>query len=369
MKLSELVDGKVDIEQTIVAPIIEEIEKEQELDASKSLVEETVAEAEKKRGRPAKVKEEVKEEPQLEEVTGGTTLEEVLSKSKSEKQSVDSVWSDVEKLTGESVEVDFEGEDPNSPEGAFKYIQSFADKKISDFEDSLATKYPKEYQALILRMNGEDPSILYKEDSYDYKTLALNEDDEDTQKAVLRQDMRSQGLSDKRVEALVKSIFDSGDLYTESKDSLDRLKQKQIEDYQVQQKQIEQVKLEQKQEINRFDVSVSEVIKKGQIGDFVIPEKDKESFHKFLADNVKYENGQFYAVIPLDKDQAKLNKQLQTEFFRFKGGNLKDIVVKQAITENSKRLKANIKEATKGNSGTERATNTHKHWQEEAGLR
>jgi hypothetical protein len=47
-------------------------------------------------------------------------------------------------------------------------------------------------------------------------------------------------------------------------------------------------------------------------------------------------------------------KQLQTEFFRYKQGNLRDIIVKQAVTENTKRLKKTIKES----SGIERGSQT-----------
>ena len=90
----EDLESKPAVEKEVVAPIVEE----------------TPAEVEKKRGRPAKAKEEAKVE-QVEEKVEGTTLEELLNKPKSKEDSVDSVWSDVEKLTGESIEVDFEGED------------------------------------------------------------------------------------------------------------------------------------------------------------------------------------------------------------------------------------------------------------------
>ncbi len=368
--LSEIIEGgnKTD-NPVVVPPIIEEVPKIEEIQPAA-----TVEETEKKKaGRLPKVKEEVKiEEVEVieEKLPEGTeSLETILSKPKKEVDSDESVWADVEKLSGEVIEVDFGGADPNSPEGAFLYAKAYRDKGIEEFEEGLSQKYPKEYQALLLRMEGKDPSVLYKEDAYDYKTLAIKEDDEDTQKSILRQDMKSQGLSDKRIDALVKSIYDSGDLYTEAQDSLKRLKEKQDQAFAEQQRQIEETKAIQKQEIDQFGGIITEAINKGQLGDFVISEKDRPGFYDFLAKNIKYENGNFFAVVPLDKDPNVLPKQLQTEYFRFKKGNLGELVVKRAITEVSNKLKKNIKESTKIGEGVSKVQQAAPTWQEKAGLK
>jgi hypothetical protein len=107
------------------------------------------------------------------------------------------------------------------------------------------------------------------------------------------------------------------------------------------------------------------MVKRGQLGDFVISDKDKAGFHKFLAENIQYVNGGFVAVVPLDRDINKLNKQLQTEYFRYKNGNLRELVVKQAITEASSRLRRNIKEADKGNQGVSKEIAEKPTWNQQ----
>jgi len=350
--LKELTNQKP-TETVVETPVIAEVETTPELVVP---VVEPIVET-KPKGRPAK-------QVETPEVT--TTLETILN-NPNETEEVEELtfWSDVAKLSGEELDIDFGNVDPISPEGAVLYAKTFRDKGIEEFEQSLATNYPKEYQALILRMEGKDPSIIYTEDSFDYKTLKIDEDDEDTQKAILRQDLKAQGLSDKRVDVMVKSIYDTGDLYTEAQDSLARLKKNQEEAYQQELHQIEQYKAQQQQEINSFSSIVSEVVTKGQIGDFVINDKDKKGFYDFLANNVKYEDGNFYAIVPLEKDVNALSKQLQTEYFRYKNGNLKDIVVKQAITENAKRLRANIKEGSQIGGGVMKHHDDKPTWNQE----
>jgi len=348
----------------VIPPVVEEVEKETELVVTPPIAE-TPAEVEKKKRGP-KPKETVVEttEPVIEE-----TLETILTKPVVEETTGDSdldFWSDVSKLTGEEIEVDFGGVDPISPEGALVYAKAYRDAGIESFEAGLAEKYPIEYQALVMRMEGKDPSILYKEGSFDYTTLVIKEDDEDTQKSILKQDMKQQGLSDKRIDIMIKSIYDSGDLYTEAQDSLKRLKESQEESFEQERIKIEAEKKLVNQEISSFGGVVDEIVKKGQLGDFVISDKDKAGFHKFLAENIQYVNGKFVAVVPLEKDVNKLNKQLQTEYFRYKNGNLKELVVKQAITENASRLRRTIRESTKGEQGVEKNVADKPTWHEMA---
>lgn len=362
--IKELMNKPTTPSVEVIPPVIEEIVAEPELVVVPPVVE-TPAEVEKKKRGP-KPKETVVEtiEPVIEQ-----TLETILTKPVVEDTTGDSdldFWSDVSKLTGEEIEVDFGGVDPISPEGALVYAKAYRDKGVETFEASLAESYPLEYQALVMRMEGKDPSVLYKEGSFDYTTLVIKEDDEDTQKSILKQDMKQQGLSDKRIDIMIKSIYDSGDLFTESQDSLKRLKESQEESFEQERVRIETEKKAINQEINSFGGVVDEIVKKGQLGDFVISDKDKAGFHKFLAENIQYVNGKFVAVVPLEKDINKLNKQLQTEYFRFKNGNLSEIVVKQAITLNSNRLKRTIKESIKGDQGIDKPNNDKPTWHEMA---
>jgi hypothetical protein len=312
------------------------------------------------------VEEKKPKKKEEKEVEKTASLQEILSvkEDTEEVPEQESFWSDLEKLAGETVEVDFGNVDPVSPEGALIYAKAFRDKGIEEFEKQLAELYPKEYQALVLRQEGQDPSILYKDTVFDYANLEIVEEDEDMQKAILKEDMKSQGVSEKRIEALIKTIYNSGDLYTEAQESLKRLREEQSREFQYELERINQEKAIQQNEIGTFSNIVEDVITNGQIGDFVINDKDKKGFYDFLANNIQYSDGNFYAVVPLEKDIAKLNKQLQTEYFRYKNGNLKDIVVKQAITENAKKLRANIKDATTG-GGVSKEHPSKPNWNQE----
>ena len=315
---------------------------------------EPIVEEPKKRGRPAKTVEPTPAQESTEEP--GMNLEQALTEKAKEVESEDNFWEDVWALTGDELPVEFNGIDPNSPEGAKLVLETYSEKKVSDFEEQLKSNYPKEYQALIMRSEGLDPSSLYKQESLDYSTVKIvdNEENEGVQKQVIRADLEAQGLSTKRIEALIKNIYDSGDLYEESKESLTRLKDIQKEELVKYEQEIAQKEQIKKETLDSFSKVITENISKGQLGNFVISDKDKQPFYNYLAKHVQYSNGEFVMAVPLTKEPEELMKQLQTEFFRYKQGNLRDIIVKQAVTENTKRLKKSIKES----SGIERGSQT-----------
>lgn len=332
------------------------------------LVVEPVAEEPKKRGRQPKVVAEPTPPAQESEETG-VTLEQALTDKAKEVESEDNFWEDVWALTGDELPVEFNGVDPNSPEGAKIVLETYSEKRVNDFEEQLKANYPKEYQALMMRSEGLDPASLYKQESLDYSSIKIvdNVENEDVQRQVIKADLEAQGLSAKRIDALIKNIYDSGELYEESKESLNRLKEIQKEELVKYEQEVAQKEQIKKETLDSFSKVITANITKGQLGDFVIPDKDKQPFYNYLAKHVQYTNGEFVMAVPLTKEPTELMKQLQTEFFRYKQGNLRDIIVKQAVTENTKRLKKTIKES----SGIERGSQTKASdvsWKEMMGM-
>jgi len=314
-----------------------------------------VEEVKKPRGRPAKQTTPPPAEEPVEEVEG-STLEQVLTDKAKEVESEDNFWEDVWVLTGEELPIEFNGIDPNSHEGAKLVLETYSEKRVNDFEEQLKTNYPKEYQALIMRSEGLDPSSLYKQESLDYNSIKItdNEDNEDVHKQIIRADLEAQGLSPKRIDALIKNIVDSGESYEEAKESLTKLKEIQKGELLKYEEEVAKKEAQKKESLDSFSKVITQNITKGQLGDFVVPEKDKQPFYNYLAKHIKYTNGEFEMSIPLNKEPDALMKQLQTEFFRYKQGNLRDIIVKEAVTANTRKLKKTLKET----SGIERGSQT-----------
>src|SRR5690606_3330803 len=77
-----------------------------------------------------------------------------------------------------------------------------------------------------------------------------------------------------------------------------------------------------------MDKRLSSIVKKGEIKDWIIPANDRENFVKYLRENIGFADGKFYITRPLDPD--KLSEELQSEFFRFKKGDLKDLIDRRA---------------------------------------
>lgn len=329
-------------------------DKDQKELEAKKLEEEKNKEEQEKREKEEREKldNEEKEKLKLEEEKRKSKIDNPDSDDDSNDDKNKSFWDDVEKLSGEKVEVDFGDIDPETPEGAYKYAQAFRDKGIEEFEALLEKKAPKAYKALQMEMEGIDPSSLFKEQpETDYTKVILDEKNIDQLKSMYIQSLKAKGNSDEDILELVKLAEDKGKLLERSKVGLEELRNNQIlkdkEREEIFQKEIEA----KNQLIDGMVSKIEDTVKKGEIGKFLIPEKDRPELAKRFVNNLRIIEGKFYFVKPIN--DKELDNELQAEFFKMKGGNLSDLVKREATTQNVKKLKRKIEESEDKNKSQE----------------
>ncbi len=343
-----------------------ELEKQELIKAEEAkLAEEAKVEEEekKKRGRPAKPKEE----PATVEVTKDKEEE-----TEEEFNEAEVFYKELTDITGDDItEIEFGNIDPLSPQGVAKLIEYKSTKIRSELEEYLASVAPLEYEAMLMRIEGKDPSELYDKTGFiEYDKIEIAEDDIDIQKQLIFDNLSSKGLNEIQINRLIKGIENEGELFDEANKAKEELHQNQLTELEKTANENKIAKQQQQEKINNFSTLVNDTIGKGEVGNFVIPEKDKSDFYEFVRTNVIYNNGEFYVSNKIDQDNY--DKIMKTLYFQYKGGDIKSLVEKEAKKQNVTRLRT-VANATKSIGGDDLTKNDSKksgakHWSEELGM-
>lgn len=355
----EMLKGNKTPEQT-------ELEKQELVKTEENKLEETKIleeEEKKKRGRPAKnTKEEL------------SVVEEDKDKAEIEEEfnEAEIFYKELSNITGDDIEqIDFGNTDPLSPQGVAKLIEYKTSKVQQEIEEYLAQVAPLEYQALLLRIEGKDPSELYNKVGFkDYNNLVIEEDDVKTQKEIIYEDLKQQGVTEDRITKMIKMIENEGELFEEASKSKNNLASLQKQNFEYETENIKKQKQLEREYIENFNNLVNETIGKGEIGNFIIPEKDKNNFYEFVRKNVIFNNGEFYVSNRIAKENYE--EVMKSFYFQYKGGDLKSLIEKEAKKQNVSRLRS-IASASKNINGDDLSKNDSKktgakHWSEEIGI-
>lgn len=340
-------------------PTMEDFEESSLLDA---IVEEEEAppkedppEKEEEPQEKPEAKEEKKEPEQKEEKEEKEEIE--LSSEKEEKEEKEepsedegTFWTDVERLTGRQVEVDYEGVDPESPEGAARREEALVQSAINDHLDYLQKMFPKEFRALEYAADGGSIDDLYTPGEPDYSKMEIPEEDEEFQKNFMQGFYEKKGFSRQRAKRMVEADQDSEEgLFESTKSALKELAV-------VQEKAQQQKIATQKQEADRnkredlqMIGAVEQVVQTGKLNRFTVPTKEREDFYRFSLSHIQRNpQGGYMFVMPLE--QQRLEQQLQDMYFTYKRGDLKSIIQREAKNESARRLRRNIGKQKKDSS-------------------
>jgi hypothetical protein len=251
----------------------------------------------------------------------------------------ESFWSDVEKLTGRTVDVDYGETDPETAEGAALREEALIQSSITDHLDYLAKIYPREFRALEHASNGGKMEDLYNPAEPDYSKIEIGDDDVDAQKTFMNSYYQKKGFSATKAKRMTDADEDSDEgLGTATKDALKELSTDQ-------EKSRNKVIAEQKksdQASKRQDMqmigSVEKVVQSGKLDKFTIPVKEREKFYQHALSNMQRNPNGGYMFVQTVEPQD-LEKQLQEMYFAFKGGDLSKIIQRGVTTEGARKLK------------------------------
>jgi len=265
-----------------------------------------------------------------------------------EDEEEETFWDEVDKLRGgDAPEIDYGDIDPVSPEGALIRENFLIDQGIASFESFIETNYPEAYAFLDHLMSGGKKEDFFKvaEQLVTLPTEPELENDTKLQEDVMVRNMTRKGLSEKMIASTIKTLIADDELEEAAKAAL-------VEEAAWEKKQIEQVRLDAEQAnkvksdaVGQLNTYIDKVVSTGEVGGLVIPEKDRAAFGKSVKESIRYDGGKFIAITELTNDN--LEQFFKEKFFSFKKGNLKELVEREARTQNTKRLVKTIGNGTK----------------------
>lgn len=265
-----------------------------------------------------------------------------------------SLYEQVDELNGITLEVDYQGKDPLSPEGVIIREEAIANAAVEDYDAQLKEKFPRAYKFLTHLQAGGKEEDFFNVANNDFSQVTLSKTDVAGQEAVYRQALAIKGISPEQIDTLVTTAKDKGKLFDQSKIELEALQAKQKADEAKVEQQKEQAIATEEKTVKGFLTALEQTIAKG-INGVQIPKAELQAFTRFMASNVYYENGQMIRVTRLDP--ATFVEELAAGYFRFKKGDLSKVVANKAnnLRAEEVRKKITYKITPKGSNHQEGA--------------
>lgn len=358
---TNLLETSTEVEEQEEESQEEEIEEEKKPLKKKVTLKKEETQTEEEKPLKKKVKAEAEEETEEEEEETNQAETEKEETEEDDEVNPDKFFEEVEKITGQKVEVEYGDADPLSPQGVAIREQAVRESAVEAFLEEIETKYPVAYKALQHAHNGGDIAELFKAvTARDYSNVVLDEKSTDLAKEILKEYYESKGIKNpKRIERLLKDAEDSDDgIVIEAKGVLEELKTEQTT--KADQVVAEQKLKAEKQRKNDSVMvgAVEDVLETGKLDTFKLTSRQETAeFKKFVLANLRRKGDGFELATSVDP--ANLEKLLQYQYFQFKKGDLGKLIQIKAGSEQAKKmvLKLRGEQGTKKKgSGQERST-------------
>lgn len=276
---------------------------------------------------------ETEKKPKEEEKPAEENLEE--------DEEANNFLAQIDELRGDSVEVDYGDVDPLSPEGVVVRERALEDAAVNEYDEYLKNKYPKAYAYFLHNSEGKADEDFFGSTS-DLDNLPTEEELEasvEVQKQIILRNLVAKGNSEKHVGIIIKQAIEDNELEEMSKEALKE--RAAARDGKLQEVESENLKaVEQRQtNIKNMETYVDQVVATGQIGNIVIPEKERAEFAGQFKKSLRLEGDKFVVVTEITKDNVA--DLFGKEYFSYKKGNLDHIVTTKAKSANAQRLRQN----------------------------
>lgn len=264
---------------------------------------------------------------------------------------VEDFWAEVNKVTGREVQVDYGDVDPLSIEGAAIRERAVREDEAFAMDQHLRETYPRAYAYFLhVKEGGAD------EDFFTVPSPGIPErqeflEDPDMQASLVIRSLTSKGVPESVAQSTVDMYIKENKLQEHAVKLYDSV----VEEDKLRLAQIEKKAKEQQEEFRKNVESLSSSIQNSINTQMklVVPDAQRAEFGKFVMDHIQHDGNQFFFVTPIDQD---INSTLDALFVKYKKGNLKDLIEREAKTKAVQRLGQRVardKQNAKGQGGDE----------------
>tara|TARA_R100000654_G_scaffold784_4_gene3036 strand:- start:584 stop:1708 length:1125 start_codon:yes stop_codon:yes gene_type:complete len=300
--------------------------------------------------------EEVVEETQEEsvpeqETTDEETVEEVKEEQteeaeqpvaeNTESDETDSEPSIVSTLI-ERLGYDIQGEFSDDYDGIVGVTKEAATKMAEEQFQQVFSAFPDIQEYLNYRVSGGDPDKYFEvaAKEIDFSKLEVNEKDVGMQRKILETFLTSQGYEPEEVTDTIQDYEDAKILYKNAGRAVKKLAVAQASAKETLLKQQQEEAKVVAQQTKETWNNINQIVNKGKLKDFTIPEADKKKFYNWMSVPVD-QQGRSQRII----DREKLDQEsiLAMEYLMYKGLDLSKLINTKATTRQAVNLKAKLK--------------------------
>tara|TARA_R100001440_G_scaffold8418_6_gene16108 strand:+ start:6623 stop:7747 length:1125 start_codon:yes stop_codon:yes gene_type:complete len=300
--------------------------------------------------------EEVVEETQEEsvpeqETTDEETVEEVKEEQteeaeqpvaeNTESDETDSEPSIVSTLI-ERLGYDIQGEFSDDYDGIVGVTKEAATKMAEEQFQQVFSAFPDIQEYLNYRVSGGDPDKYFEvaAKEIDFSKLEVNEKDVGMQRKILETFLTSQGYEPEEVTDTIQDYEDAKILYKNAGRAVKKLAVAQANAKETLLKQQQEEAKVVAQQTKETWNNINQIVNKGKLKDFTIPEADKKKFYNWMSVPVD-QQGRSQRII----DREKLDQEsiLAMEYLMYKGLDLSKLINTKATTRQAVNLKAKLK--------------------------
>lgn len=299
----------------------------------------------KKVVKPVKKVEAVIEEP-IEDPIEDKITDSTLEETESEVEDSYKFFEEVQKITGEELDVEYGDVDPLTPQGIAIREKVVKQVALDGFLEEIETNFPAAYKALQHAYNGGDVADLFKSvTSRDYSKIVLGENDTAAAKEIMKEYYESKGIKNpSRIARMIEGAEDSAEgLISEANGMIEELKANQLdEETEVLNSQRAKAESQKKQD-SLMVGALDEILESGRLDSFKLNgARETAEFKKFaLAGLRRASSGNGYEFAT-QIDSKNLEKLLKYKFFEFKNGDLSQLIQVKATTENTQKLRLRL---------------------------
>jgi len=256
---------------------------------------------------------------------------------KDNTEEVKDIYSQVDELSGQPVEVDYGGTDPKSPEGILKREEVIRQQAAAAFDNSIKEEFPIAYQLMLhQKAGGTIDDFFAQGNDEDYNEVTLTKADVKGQERLYRKALTLKGNTAEAIDALVQFAKDKSKLFDFSQSELESLQKQQAVDTETRQKAIKQQEQRETNLVNSFYKATDSFLISGIQG-VNIPKVEHKAFTQFIQDTTFVKDGKLLQVVELTNEN--LERELAANYFKFKKANLSAIAQRKADSINANKIK------------------------------
>jgi hypothetical protein len=293
------------------------------------------------------------EEPVLKETEGETEGEKVTENSKSEEDSELSIIQTLKERLGYEID----GEFADDYDGIIGLTKATATKMAEEQFGQVFAAFPDVKEYMNYRVAGGSPTEYFEVASkeMDFSNMQVNEKDKGMQRKVVETFLDMQGYEPEEIQDTIQDYEDANLLFKNASRAVKKIAAVQVKQKETLLKTQENEAKTAATQTQQTWKEIGEIINKGKLRDFTIPEAEKKKFYNWMATPID-KNGRSQRLV----DRQKMDQEsiLAMEFLVYKGLDLSKLINTKATTRQAVNLKTKLKASTqtasrrmKGNKG------------------